>query len=304
MKWMLAAHRSELARPGDYVLLRGGFDHYAIFNLEGEVLATDNVCAHRGSRILLGTHGTRELACPYHGFKGKKVIGRQYMTAWLGDWLFLGDGETVLEDDLADLGPILYGISGKITRRHDFDFMPMPCDWTVAVENTLEDLHVSMVHPDTFGKLGLKLEGMSRHGLNSIASYKIGDERIVKAMEAIGQHVEDVQPDTYFHIHLYPFTCLSSVGGASFSLQHYLPAGGMTGFHSRLYAGKVKPGADLRWWFDEAVAFNKRVFAQDSAICATVADDGTFLTEHERRIVWFREAANSNGRQSSQDSKI
>jgi phenylpropionate dioxygenase-like ring-hydroxylating dioxygenase large terminal subunit len=223
------------------------------------------------------------------------TVGHQYLTQWLGDWLFVGDGDTTLEDDLGDLGPLLYGLSQRITARHGFDLMAMPCAWNVAVENTLEDYHVESVHRDTFGKMGMKREGMEQHGPHSLAFYTLTAERTVKSLSEIGAYIEDVRPDHYFHILLYPYTCLSSAGGASFSLQHYLPSGGFTNLHTRLYAGKVKPNSpDLRWWFDEAMAFNRRVFEQDSAACALVAGEGTFLTEGEARVAWFREAGRSS----------
>jgi phenylpropionate dioxygenase-like ring-hydroxylating dioxygenase large terminal subunit len=95
------------------------------------------------------------------------TVGHQYLTQWLGDWLFVGDGDTTLEDDLGDLGPLLYGLSQRITARHGFDLMAMPCAWNVAVENTLEDYHVESVHRDTFGKMGMKREGMEQHGPHS-----------------------------------------------------------------------------------------------------------------------------------------
>lgn len=290
MNWLLAAHRSELSKPGEYVVLHAGSDQIAAFNLEGEILATNNICPHRGARVLQGTHGACALKCPYHGLTGKAAVGQQYHTQWLGDWLFVGDASTKIEDNLDDLGPMLAGLSGRMTHRHSFEQMPMPCDWKVAVENTLEDYHVASVHPDTFGKLDLKLTGMERHGQNSVARYTVGDARTIKSLTTLSKYYEDAQPDTYFHIFLYPYTCISSVGGLSFSLQHYLPNSGYTQLHTRLYAGKTKPGApDLRWFYDEAAGFNRTVFQQDAGVCSLVAGPGTYLTPAEDRVRWMRE---------------
>lgn len=291
MNWLLAAHRTELQQHGNYVVLDSGADQIAALNLEGEILATDNICPHRGARVLPGSHGQRPIVCPYHGLTGKAAIGRQYLTQWIGDWLFVGDGVTRIEDDLDDLGPLLAGLSHRITRRHSFEVMPMPCDFRVAVENALEDYHVDSVHPDTFGKLKMRLDAMDRHGRNSGAIYTLEDERTVKGLSAFAKHFEDVQPDHYFHIFLYPYTAISSVGGFSFSVQHYLPDGNFTRLHTRLYAGKSRPEApNYSWFFDEAADFNRRVFEQDSAICVKVIGQGTFLTKNEERVRWFREA--------------
>lgn len=291
MNWLLAAHRSELANSGDYIVLHGASDQIACFNLDGAIIATDNICKHRGARVLPGTHGNRALTCPYHGMSGLATVGQQYLTQWIGDFLFVGDGSSSIETDLEELGPILAGISERISTRHSFEQMPMSCAWKVAIENTLEDYHVPTVHPDTFGKLSLKLETMKQHGKNSAALYKVGDEHTVKTLRAMQKYFWDVEPDVYFHFFLYPYTCIASVGGFSFSLQHYLPSGGFTMLHTRLYAGKtLKQAPDLRWFYDEAAGFNRLVFHQDSMICAQVAGPGRFLTAAEERVKWFRDA--------------
>ena len=291
MNWLLAAHRSELAAPGDYITLQAGPDHIACFNLDGNVYSWDNVCRHRGARVLQGTHGNKALTCPYHGLTGMATVGEQYLTQWIGDFLFVGDGSTRIEDDLNDFGPLLTGISKMIAGRHSFEQLPMPCEWKVAVENTLEDYHVATVHADSIGKLRLKLDSTDQHGKNSGALYTIEDPHTVKGLEAMAKYFEEVRPSHYFHLFLYPYTCLSSVGGLTFSLQHYLPSGGYTNLHTRLYGAKTKPGApDMRWLYDEATSFNRLVFEQDAAICARIVDDGTFLTASETRVQWFRDA--------------
>lgn len=296
MTWNLVAHRSELATPEDYVLLSAGADQLLAYNDAGTILIGDNVCLHRGSRIFSGTHGNAPLKCPYHGFTGERIQKAQFLTAWLGDWLFTGDGSTRIEDDLGDLGAVLSGISDKISRRHSFDMLPMSCDWKVAVENALEDLHIPTVHPDTFGKLGLKSFSATQHGRNSVAHYAVTDDRTVRGLTALARNFEDVDPLAYFHILLWPGTCISSVGGFTFSVQNYMPSGGFTMLHSRLYAAKTKPGCpNLDYFFNEASNFNRMVFQQDSAACANVVSSGTYLTESEERVKWFRHDNNQAG---------
>lgn len=291
MTWQLVAHRSELANAGDYVILSAGTEQLLAYNQDGTIIISDNVCLHRGSRIFKGTHGNAPLKCPYHGFMGDAIQKPQMLTAWIGDWLFAGDGSTKIEDDMDDLGPVLAGISEKISARHAFDKFPMPCDWKVAVENTLEDLHVPTVHPDTFGKLGLKPFTTTRHGKHSVAHYAVTDDRTVKGLTAISKYFKDVDPLAYFHILLWPGTCISSLGGFTFSVQHYLASGGFTNLHTRLYAAKTKDGAPaFGYFFDEAAAYNRLVFQQDATACANVVGRGTYLTENEERVKWFRES--------------
>lgn len=296
MNWLLAAHRSELANKGDYVLLSGGSEQIAVLNLDGQIIACDNVCPHRGAKVFSGPCGSQHPVCPYHGRRGEAAIGTRYLTAWLNDWIFVGDGSTRLETELGDILPLVAGISDKIGRRHSFDVTPMPCDWRVAVENALEDDHIPMVHPDTFGKLKLELGEMERHGNHSVAKYAIGDSRTVAALGRFAKHFRDVDPASYFHIFIYPGTCISSVGGFSYSVQHYLSNGGFTSFHTRLYQPKLAADApNYDWFFNEATQFNRQVFEQDSAICARVVGEGTILTENERRVLWFREANVQSG---------
>lgn len=292
MTWSLIAHRSELEKPGDYVLLTAGAEQSLAYNHAGTVIVTDNICLHRGARVFSGLHGNAPLVCKYHGFRDDKALKAEALTAWVGDWLFYGDGSTTIEDDLGDLLPIISGISENVGKRHAFDLLNMPCSWDVAVENTLEDLHVRTVHPDTFLKLDLQLQAATRHGRNSMAAYKVGDERTVRHLSGMAKLFENVQPDTYFHILLWPYTCISSVGGFTFSVQHYLPSGGFTALHSRLYQGRTKASAPyLGYFFDEAVGFNRMTFQQDAEICQRVAGRGTYLTEAEQRVKWFREPA-------------
>lgn len=288
MTWTLAAHRSELAQPGDYVLLSGA-EQIAVFNLDGEIIASDNICKHRGARIFTAPHGNARLKCPYHGLEGMAAVGIHRPSAWYGEWLYVAvesDGGFPAVLDLR-----LFRFSEAISRRHAFDVLTMPCHYTTAIENSLEDYHVPTVHPDTFGKLGLKLDSMERFGRNSMALYTITDERTVRSLTAISKHFRDVRPDHYFHIFLWPYTCLSSLGGFSYSVQHYMPAGAFTTLHSRLYQGRTTLDApSYDWFFNEARAFNRLTFEQDAAICSRVAGPGTYLTDAEQRVRWFREA--------------
>lgn len=287
MTWALMAHRSELAKPGDYVLL-SGIEQMAAVNLDGEIIVTDNICAHRRARVLSGACGNKPLTCPYHGYSGKATISQQYLTRWCGDFLFASEDSAQwfpqeIEEYVAE-------ISSHIERRYSMDVLPMPCDWKVAVENALEDAHVPCIHPDTFAKLRLTDAAFDRFGEHSGAIYRVGDERTVSGLAKLAKNFRSGDPTKYFHLLLYPFTCISSVGGFSYSVQQYVPMHGYTQLHARLYAAKPSPGAaNMEWFFAEAQQFNRRVFDQDSAICATVQGVGGTLTEAERRVKWFRE---------------
>lgn len=285
MTWTIIAHRSELSKPGDFVNVGG----IAAVNHDGNIVAWDGICAHRGARVFDETHGNRPLVCPYHGFKGDAVIGDRYLTAWVGDWFCVGDGSVSLAEQFGGVMGILDGASSAIRRRFSFDSFAMSCHWSTAVENTLEDLHVPSVHPDTFHKLDLRLIGMDQQGKNSVAFYNVGDAHTVRGLTAMSRYFDGARPGEYFHLYLWPHTCLSSVGGFSYSLQHYFPSAAWTQFHTRLYVGPVRGDApNLDYFFEEAAGFNRKVFQQDAAICARVVGKGTRRTESEKRVQWFR----------------
>ena len=68
--WIYAAHVSELAAPGDYLLLDIGEDSIIIVRADsGEIHALMNVCRHRGARVCEAGSGHRKtFVCPYHGW--------------------------------------------------------------------------------------------------------------------------------------------------------------------------------------------------------------------------------------------
>lgn len=306
--WLLIGHRTELGTPGDFVRLPLGTHDMLAYNDGGTVIVTDGICPHRGAQILTAYYGNAPLTCPYHGWSyrdGKtqvpcrenyreadleKAKFKQYLTCWVGDWLFASEGSTdyPLKDQDA-LRALLESI--KITRRHASETMPMSCDWRVAVENTLEDIHIPTVHRDTFGKVDLHRIHMKQYGAHSLALYEVNDRRTRELGEKMAGSFSDVRPGEYFHLYLHPYACISSLGGFTYSLQHYLPSGAWTTFSTRLFAGNVRQDApNMNWFFDEAHNFNKQVFAQDAAICQRVQSFGHALGVHEERIRWFREA--------------
>ena len=194
-------------------------------------------------------------------------------------------------DNSAVLYQLLTSISENVAQPpHWVHQMLMRCNWEVAVENTLEDLHVPFVHRHSFHKLRLKRLGMQRHGKHSIAFYQVGDERIVKGLQSMSRWFVHVDPTVYFHLLIYPNVCLSSVGGFSYSLQHYEGSKDGTWFSTQLFPGKLAARApDLRSFFDEAARFNRQVFEEDAEICANVQGRGGVLMPQEQRIAWFRE---------------
>jgi Rieske 2Fe-2S family protein len=68
--WILAAHDSQLTKPGDYRLFDiAGENIILVRGRDGAVHAHYNICRHRGSRVLLNECGNAPaMTCRYHGW--------------------------------------------------------------------------------------------------------------------------------------------------------------------------------------------------------------------------------------------
>jgi phenylpropionate dioxygenase-like ring-hydroxylating dioxygenase large terminal subunit len=196
-------------------------------------------------------------------------------------------------NDLGDFRHMIEEISGSLEAEHSRLEMIVKADWRVNVEIALEDIHVPTVHRETFHKLGIKLDSLERYGKDSIAMYTVTGERVLKGLRAVQRYFLNVSPEQYFHLFIYPSTFLSSVGGFTYSVQECEPLLDGTLFRSTLYRPILKPGApDLTYFFDNAAAFNKRVFEEDAEACERIGKyDATGpLCAEEERIKWFRQA--------------
>lgn len=199
--------------------------------------------------------------------------------------------ELLERDDLGALRPLVNAVAENVGQLHDTLTLPMACDWTVAIENALEDIHVPLVHRTTFHRLRLVSEGMEQHGRHSVAYYRVTGEEILKGLRAIARYFPHGDPEHYFHLFLWPNVCLSSVAGFTYSLQTYEKKGKKTLLTSRLYAAKTTERAPgMGPFLDQAAEFNRKVFDEDARVCEAVRGTGEFLTDAERRVRWFREA--------------
>jgi Rieske 2Fe-2S family protein len=68
--WIYAAHISELASAGDYLLLEVGADSIILVrDANSQIHALVNSCRHRGARVCEAQQGNRKtFVCPYHGW--------------------------------------------------------------------------------------------------------------------------------------------------------------------------------------------------------------------------------------------
>lgn len=202
--------------------------------------------------------------------------------------------EILRRDDLGELLRPIRICCGNSARLHCEQVIPCAAGWEVCIENTLEDAHVRHVHAETLAKLKIKQLEMTRHGKHSMCDYEITDKRTLRSLKAMAKHFEYAVPDRYFHIFLYPRTCISSVGHMTYSIQDYSPTEAGTDVLTRLYSSRQRAGSpDLGFFFDNAAVFNRRVFEEDARMVEKVRairGNGQEMKPHLKRLEWFAEA--------------
>lgn len=67
-KWVTVAQEGEL-QPGQYKSVEIEDQVVAVFNVEGEFYATDDVCTHDGGILTGGELNGKVITCPRHGAK-------------------------------------------------------------------------------------------------------------------------------------------------------------------------------------------------------------------------------------------
>ncbi|MEM7223368.1 MAG: aromatic ring-hydroxylating dioxygenase subunit alpha [Pseudomonadota bacterium] len=174
--WQFACHRSQVSRPGDYVVF-SVLDQslFVICGADGQARAFYNVCKHRAHELLSGAGRKSVVTCPYHawtyetdgrlrrapnsenvpGFDRTKICLTEARLEDFCGFLFVNlDPEARPMDELYpgvrdELRTFLPGID---------DLAPVDrlsveeaCNWKVAVENYNECYHCRVAHP-TFAK--------------------------------------------------------------------------------------------------------------------------------------------------------
>lgn len=283
--WTPVGHESELDKEGDFICLPWRTDgEVAVMRQAGELVAFDNRCPHRGARIFAELRGNREARCAYHQRLASAGNVTRFETMSIGNWVFAGTVATQpfpfdRIDDFLTEAPAL--------RLHSALRFVMDCDWTVAVENALDFEHVEHAHANSLAKLALVPKSLqTASNGSSIDEFTSESGRLGR----MGRFFPHEKRFDYMHAHLYPYSCLSSTRGWTYSLQHYFPrADGRTEFIHRLYAAETT--RPIPEFFDSVAKLNEQVFREDAEICTLVpAGHSGALAPRERRISHFRGA--------------
>jgi|SRR5579864_309345 len=176
--WLLAGRADEIARPGDFFLRTVGNESVIVVrNREGHISAFYNVCRHRGSRLCTDESGTFKSAairCPYHSWTydtrrgaliaapnipdGQDGFDRADFSlhavraeSWAGFiWINFNPDAPPLAAALGlpETAAFYnrYGLDAlKLGRLISYD---VQANWKLVMENAMECLHCSHIHPE------------------------------------------------------------------------------------------------------------------------------------------------------------
>lgn len=189
--WQFVCHVSQLRNPGDFATLDMMRDSVLVTRGEdGEIRAFQNVCRHRGAKLLDGAGRCQgRIRCPYHGWSyrldgrlaavpsqhtfpgmekadyGLKPVEMEIVLGLVFVRLVPG-GPSLAEmwKDFVDLA--------RPYRLEEMEPIDQPwidtwnCNWKVAVDNNLENYHVPVGHPGYHRMLDNDLAGeINAHGV-------------------------------------------------------------------------------------------------------------------------------------------
>ena len=175
--WLLVGFARSLRSVGDYFTARIVGMPVIVWRTVHGIRAFVNICAHRGCTVVLDQVGNAtSLRCPYHGWQ-YDADGRvsRIPDAWsfapynkvgthrlrpldseeCGALLFVRMGSNAPQSLRGFLGETQFKILQTVFPSDGEPFHVrrrlLRCNWKLALENAMEDLHTPFLHQDTFG---------------------------------------------------------------------------------------------------------------------------------------------------------
>ena len=329
--WQFVGFADQLAAPNAFLTREIAGRPVLVQNFAGEdggsLRAFRNVCSHRFARLHRADSGAGMVRCPYHGWTydrngvpvgiprneecfgldraGKEALALpRYEVEACGRFLFvrLEPGGPGLDESLGAHAPLLRRLSDTFAAPFAEEAVPWEADWKVGVENVLEVYHVDSVHPDTFrtvteGPWDCAYDGPHSTGVTGLTP------DTARWWEGVAGRLR-LEPagglGGYHHVLLFPNLAIGVTAGLMMSVQTYEPAGsGRCTLRWRLSLARGAEGASraARQGVEEHLAaFNRRLLAEDRAICEEVQrgtramDRPPLLGRNEERIRRFHAA--------------
>ncbi len=183
--WLCVGRTADVPDVGDYITAEvpvedGGQRSIIVLRADdGEVRAFDNICIHRGARLLDGCGHEARITCPYHAWVYRldgSLVGAPYMTGRDNERPFdpsahqlralateVWQGFVFVNQNPAaePLGLALAGLDEVIGRYNMAGYVPVheqvdvwATNWKLLVENFMDAYHVFKVHQNSFGANG------------------------------------------------------------------------------------------------------------------------------------------------------
>jgi choline monooxygenase len=299
--WLLIAHESQLAAPGDYVAtLAAGYPLILARGEDGEIRAFHNVCRHRAGPLAEDGQGNcgSAFVCRYHGWRygldGRLTSARDFGPAegfdprdyglhaaacesWRGFvFVNIDGGASSFAGAIAPLAARTADMPLESFRLARHSSHEINCNWKTYVENYLEGYHIPLVHP----------------GLNAAVDSARYETEIREPVLFYYAPPRDGAPVSGLWAWLWP--CLGvNVYAHGLMMERMWPLG-----HSRTqldylyFFPRDLPQAEI----DRAVASSESTTAEDIAITeavqrnldAGVYESGRLSPKHEDGVAWFQ----------------
>ncbi|STQ87038.1 hypothetical protein LS73_005565 [Helicobacter muridarum] len=267
--WHIGAHTSEIPNNRDYIILDIYDFQVVIYNDNGNIIAFNNTCPHRGARLIpnenkIFSRGNGNIICKYHGWKYSNkelhipsrdgfckdsIEGRDllhYHVELCGELIFFSyNPAQSLKKQLGDFYDEFKAISHSIDSCVDINtHSKYEANWKISLENSIEGYHLPFVHSTTF--MPLELEGLAPTDTNDVicSHSPMANQKIIKKYAKIRNLFQESNfyKEGYWCYHIFPFSFVASSFGLHYSIMLFYPSNNpyKTNFSSRTYSVKAK----------------------------------------------------------------
>lgn len=192
--WLLAAHGSELARPGDFVVFEIAGESFIVVRDErGTARAHANVCQHRGTALCsqASGHATR-FRCPYHHWE-YALDGALVSAPGAGPaaeavrltpvaceersgfvWISMATNPGSLDEWLAPVFAELARYRPEEYRLVNENCVEVAANWKASVDVNNESYHLATLHPELLDAIDVRSVREELRGPHSITGLALG----------------------------------------------------------------------------------------------------------------------------------